>query len=638
MSTPNGSREPKAIGPASTPDEIGAFEFDSDDAWRRRARAADAAEPLGEIAGYTLLEACARGGQGVVYRCLSPSGRVVALKRLHGGAAATAAARARLVRELDLLSKLDHPSIVRARPVAAGDEILLEMDWIEGRALVDWARPDGRRRATSEILDAFASVCDALQHAHERGVVHRDLKPSNVLVDRDGRPHVLDFGLAASLADPAPGSPRLTRTTQFVGTPAYAAPELLAGDAASVDERVDVYGVGVLLYEAFTGTGPYPENASLAQLLRAIESLEPTRPRRKDPTVPADVEAVIVAALRKDPRGRYASAKDLAADLERCASGARPSAAPVGLAFDLRCLAQRSPRLVAAAAVAFVALVAVATVATVDAARLRGSRNETLAAHEAAERANDVLVNLLLEMDGRSSRPGDALAELLDGMAKVLPQETGGDPGALARTRVAFGRLYARIGRYAEAEAHLSAAIDTYRTMGRADRTSVADALSLLGLARAHRKLPGAVERQREALDVVERSFAAGAATKANYYAAMGETLLLANGLSSRDEANAWFDRALAQLGAVGERFPSWKAEILTSKARALGAAGDAAAALAAAREALALIDTGDPANVRSAEVRSLVELEALLLDETGDAEGAARERARLAPSPSKEK
>ncbi|MBI1851489.1 MAG: serine/threonine protein kinase [Planctomycetes bacterium] len=611
-------------------DDLGAFGFHDDDAWRRRAQGADAAPPLGQIGGYTILAPCARGGQGVVYRCVSADARVVALKRIHGGPAS----RARLERELEILDRLDHPAIVRARPVVADDEILLEMEWIDGEPLTSWAWAGGRRRPTADILTHFRAVCDAVLHAHDRGVVHRDLKPSNLLVDRRDRPRILDFGIAKTFSEPSRDSARVTLGTQLLGTPAYAAPELIAGDPATVDARADVYSLGVLLYEAFTASSPYDPDLSLAQLLRAVEEVEPIRPRRVDPTVPRDVEAVILKALRKNRDERYASVRDLDADIACCLRGERPSAARAGLAFDVRCLAQRQPRLVAGLAVAFVAVLAIATISVVDAVRLRSSRNETLAAHNAAEKTNDVLLNMILELDSQPKERRDLLAARLAEMEKFLPREVGGDAGALARTKVAFGRLYAKLGRFEEADGHLSDALETYRAMGVADRQSVADALSLLGLARAHRKLSGAAEIQKEAVRMAERLFAPNAPTRATYYAAMGETLLLADGAAARAEADEWFERAIAQLGDMGRKYPGWPGEILADKARALATIGDAAAALDACRQAEDLFDADHEDPAQSPRYHELLDLDATLRDATGDATGAARLRARLA-SPS---
>src|SRR5262249_55039972 len=155
------------------------------------------------------------------------------------------------------------------------------------------------RKSDSALLAVFRRICEAVQHAHDMGMIHRDLKPTNILVDGHGGPHILDFGIARPLADLSAAASHLTLTDEPVGTPAYASPEQIAGPPEQVGAASDVYSLGVLIYEAFTGVSPYPGNISLVRLLRAVEEHEPRRPRAIDAGVPRPVEAVILKALRK---------------------------------------------------------------------------------------------------------------------------------------------------------------------------------------------------------------------------------------------------------------------------------------------------------------------------------------------------
>lgn len=316
------SPAPTTVFPGLEEPTFSEFGFDSEQ-WMERAR--HAAEPgsLGMLYGYEVLGVCGRGGQGTVYQCRSKSGQIVAIKRLHGGTWASRSARQRLIRELEATAGLDHPSIVAARSVTGVDEPLLEMDWIEGVALNEWARglPEGPPRPAREILTLFVKICDALAHAHERGMIHRDLKPSNILVNRSGDPFLLDFGIARPAAELSLSATHLTLTEQLVGTPAYASPEQVLGNASELDARSDIYSAGILLYEAFTGASPYPANLSLGRLLLAVEEGEFQRPRALNASVPRNVETVIVKCLHKDPARRYSSARELRADLERCLRG-----------------------------------------------------------------------------------------------------------------------------------------------------------------------------------------------------------------------------------------------------------------------------------------------------------------------------
>lgn len=303
------------------------FGFDSE-AWLEHARRIAATTELGRIGDYVVLDIAGRGGQGTVYCCQRAGRSPVALKRIHGGVSASRAARDRLARELECTAMLAHPAISAARPVEIDGELLLEMDWIDGVPLSEWASDgeDGRRRPADELVGLFVEICAAVQHAHDRGIVHCDLKPSNILIDRQGRPHILDFGIARPLAEIGATTTLLTLTDSLVGTPAYASPEQVTGESTDIDVRSDVYSLGVLMYEAFTGVSPYPPHLSLGRLLCAIEDWEPRRPRSRNRGVSSEVEAVILRALQKDPQRRYATVGELHADLEKCRRGERPEA------------------------------------------------------------------------------------------------------------------------------------------------------------------------------------------------------------------------------------------------------------------------------------------------------------------------
>ncbi len=563
------------------------------DDWLERARQADRSDALGHWLGYEVLSPATCGGQAMVYRCRRADGAIVAVKRIHGGTAATPGAKRRLQRELEVASALVHPYIVSTRTVSAGDELLIESDWIDGRAFTDWCRGEGDESPpdSASILRVMVVVCDAVEFAHQRGIIHRDLKPSNILVDGDGAPHVLDFGLAGTIAEFSSEASRITLTEALVGTPAYASPEQIAGDPMGIDARSDVYSLGVLLYEAFTGVSPYPPKLSLGRLLHAVEHVEPPRPRSKVSTIPRDVEAVILKALRKNPSQRYTSVAALRDDLQRCVDGLSPSARPPGLWFDLRAFARRNPTFTWLGACALCAILATGVVVAVYAARLAKAQRDTLAAHRAAERVNELFSGMLQDAVPPIDDAGARLVGVLDRTSRWLDQELSAEPWALARAHVAMGLLYAKAQRWSEADGHLSRAIDDYRRLGDPDRRTVAEALRWLGLARAYRGQADALDRQREAMAIAQRVAEPGSAELANYHASLAETLLVVGGATARPQAEGEINQALGLLRSRNERFFAWEAELICSYARALVHAGHSADAVERLLEASSLFE-----------------------------------------------
>jgi eukaryotic-like serine/threonine-protein kinase len=268
-----------------------------------------------EILGYDQLRELARGGQGVVYSAIQQSTkRPVALKVLADTPWA-GRSRLRFDREVELAASLKHPGIVHVYDSGntTDGRRFLAMELIEGQRLDDWAKSD---RSWRRITQAFVTVCDALQHAHQRGVIHRDIKPSNVRVDNDGSAKVLDFGLARELA--LDGEAEMTQVTQsgaFMGSLPFASPEQASGENEKVDVRSDVYSLGVVLYNLLTGKFPYDISGSLRNTIERINTSPPLAIRKTVVDAPADLETVLATCLAKEPAARYQSAGALAADL-----------------------------------------------------------------------------------------------------------------------------------------------------------------------------------------------------------------------------------------------------------------------------------------------------------------------------------
>ena len=295
------------------------------------------------VGRYELENVIGRGAFGIVYRAWDTVlNRPVALKRPRDADRETPEAIERFVREARSTAALTHPHIVRVYDAGQFDgQSYLVSALVEGQNLANIltaGRPSVRQSA-----EWVASLADALDHAHRSGVIHRDLKPSNILVDKENRAYLTDFGLAKSNI----GQGTLTKKGQIVGTPAYMAPEQATG-TERVDERTDVYCLGVILYELLTGSRPF--YGSEPMLLARIQDEDPRRPRQLDKGIPRDLETVCLKAMAKQPCHRYANAASFEADLRRYLRGEPVRARRVAplVALGWRC--RRKPVLTGLAA------------------------------------------------------------------------------------------------------------------------------------------------------------------------------------------------------------------------------------------------------------------------------------------------
>jgi serine/threonine-protein kinase len=262
----------------------------------------------------------ARGGMATVYLAYDTElKRTVALKVLSEAESSPGFIK-RLHQEAALSASLKHPNIISVHDVGIatgprGPEHYICMDLIEGTTLGRML--SGKTYDLKQVVGTIEQVARAVHYAHEQGIVHRDIKPDNVLLEASGRPVLTDFGLARTFLFEGT---RITRSGTLMGTPAYMAPEQARGDHRNVDERTDLYALGVMLYEAATGTLPF-NGTNVVEVCKKIQDEEPPLPRAVRPELDKDLETVILRSMEKEPSRRYGSARELADDLRAWLSG-----------------------------------------------------------------------------------------------------------------------------------------------------------------------------------------------------------------------------------------------------------------------------------------------------------------------------
>ncbi len=559
--------------------------------------------PIPEFIGpYRVLRRIGEGGMGLVYEAEQTSPRRrVAIKVIRG--VGTRAARARFRTEAQALANLKHPGIAQIIEAhfgdapgagaaqgtgvgAVGSDAYFVMEFVEGPSLTAFAAARGV--SMPERVELVAKVCDAVQHAHQKGVIHRDLKPANILVEQQpgaaAQPKVLDFGVAKLVQGEESSATLALDAARIVGTLAYMSPEALdigtwtdlgggggGGGGGGVDTRADVYALGVILYEMLSGKLPISvASAGLTEVARRIQGVEPPPLAQHNAALRGDLSLIAATALAKDRERRYASAAELAADLRRFLRHEPIAARPPSTLYTLGKFVRRRRALAAAVSLAAVSVVAGGAFSTTQylraesalekqtqltdlaQARLVEQQKATKRADDATKRAEavkrylltDLIVAATPERLGADAKINDAL----DAAYTAIPDRFADQPGLRAEILQEFSGVYNLLGRADPAlDAAKRAANEAAAMYGEEDERTIAAQTQLVIVLNSAGKFPESEPLLSKLVPLAEARLAPDNPTRLRIAAGWG------NLLQSKGETEKAIE-VLASSAVVAER------------------------------------------------------------------------------------
>jgi serine/threonine protein kinase/tetratricopeptide (TPR) repeat protein len=461
-------------------------------------------KPGDRIGCYKILQQIGEGGCGIVYMAEQekPVRRKVALKVIKPGMG-TRSIIARFEAERQALALMDHPNIAKVLEAGATEtgRPYFVMELVRGIKITDFC--DQNKLPIQGRLQLFIQVCQAIQHAHQKGIIHRDIKPSNILVTlRDGvaMPNVIDFGIAKATQERLTDKTLFTAFQQFIGTPAYMSPEQAEMSELGIDTRSDIYSLGVLLYELLVGRTPFDSTtlmqSGLDEIRRVIREEEPARPsnclrtmrgsdlaaiascRQLEPTglidlVKRDLDWIVMKALEKDRTRRYETASELAADIERHLQDKPVEARPPSNLYKIHKWVRRNKLAFAGASVIAVVLVAATGISAWQAALARQRQVES-------ESISKFLTEVFQSPDPFRDARTITVAEALAAAAKKLETDLAGQPARRAKLESTLVETYHRLGLHREALPLQEKVFDYYHATFGPENPATLDAMRWL--------------------------------------------------------------------------------------------------------------------------------------------------------------
>lgn len=564
-------------------------------------------EPVdGQVGNYTIVRRIGEGGMGVVFEAeqMHPRRRV-ALKVIRAGRFATERTHRLFQREAEVLGRLQHPGIatIYESGMMGDHQPFLAMELVTGRPLDQWLDQEQppkslRRDDVAGRLRLFRAICDAINYAHQNGVIHRDLKPSNIFILEDRGTQtgagtdsggstgalvkILDFGLAR--VHEAGDATVLTEAGMVQGSVPYMSPEQARGETHRVDMRSDIYALGIVLYELLTNRHPYLDRfRGLAEALPQILDAPPRPMREVAVRVDEDLETITRKALEKDPAQRYQSVSALIADLDRYLADLPIVARPPSTWYQVRKLIQRHRAMFGAALVTLVLLIAFTLTTIVQSQRIKAERDRANREAESSRRIADFLTDLFKKANPVESQGVVTARDLLRAGKERVRRELAGDPELQARLLETIGDSFNVVGPLDEAKATLEESIRLRERLEGADAkanakpwSSLSDTYYNLG------DFQNAIRANRRALAIREKHLDPDGAEVAGERSALAMSLVSAGELA---EARRLIEQAVASDRRAGRTATAAGASRLASLAMVLRRADDYAGAARAAEE-----------------------------------------------------